>query len=110
MTLTAQHGSFPECTDPVAAIDPQYYQLVDAHGTTTTTDDTVQLPATVTYDSGTNTAVLDFISIPVAAAYELRIGAPEASTDAPVQLTTVNDDDSVPGRSDTLANFRRRAW
>jgi Calx-beta domain len=84
---------FANALDPATAVDPQYYQLVDTKGTTDAADDSVTRPVDVAYAAATQTAVLDFASIP-AGSYQLQIGDPEASTGVPVQFAPTNDDDS----------------
>jgi len=84
---------FVNALDAATAVDTQYYQLVDTKGTTATADDTVTNPIEVVYDVATQTAVLDFASIP-AGSYQLQIGDSEAPTGVPVQFAPTNDDDS----------------
>lgn len=61
--------------DPTAAQNPSFYRLINTAGTQTTTDDTLLVPTSVTYDAANNTAVLVFASDLPNATYALRIGS-----------------------------------
>ncbi|MEZ6124260.1 MAG: pre-peptidase C-terminal domain-containing protein [Planctomycetaceae bacterium] len=56
------------------AEDPRFYRLFDTKGTLTTTDDSVLLPDTITYDSTNNFAILKFAGNLPTATYTLKIG------------------------------------
>ncbi len=62
--------------------DPKFYRLIDTAGTLTNNDDRVLLPATITYDSNTNKAVLFFASDIPEGNYRLDIGKSGGVDDA----------------------------
>jgi hypothetical protein len=63
----------PDELDAMSAEDTDFYQLIDTKETLDHTDDTIDLPTGVVYDSVSNTAVLTFAAIPDGT-YRLRIG------------------------------------
>lgn len=85
--------------DQASAEDPAFYSLYFTNDTIENTDDASFSPASVSYDSATNTAVLDFGSdidtLGGAGTYRLRIGTSETIPAAPSQLDfveTFNED------------------
>lgn len=69
------------------AENPAFYQLIDTKGTAATTDDTISLPTSVSYDAGLDRAVLTFVSIPTGT-YKLKVGSSQEADGTPT--TAVN--------------------
>lgn len=69
------------------AENPAFYQLIDTKGTAATTDDTISIPTSVTYDPNLDRAVLTFASIPTGT-YKLKVGSSQEGDDT--TTTAVN--------------------
>ena len=73
--------------DPTTAQNPTFYQLIDTKGTSSTADDTVLIPQSVTYSytqaTGQSLATLTFASNLPTATYKLQIGGSQEA-DAPL--------------------------
>ncbi len=67
--------------DDTDATNPRFYQLIDTAGTSGSTDDSVLIPTSVTYDRASGTAVLGFGSDLPTATWRLQVGTSDESGD-----------------------------
>ncbi len=74
--------------DGALAQDVKFYRLIDTKGTLVTTDDEIQIPSSIVYDSANHTATLRFASNLATATYKLNVGDSEESNDR--RSTAVN--------------------
>ena len=72
-----------------SAEDPKFYQLIDTAGTLDSSDDTITLPQSVTYDSATRMAVATFASDIPDGTFRLKIGTSVDSAGLITEATNV---------------------
>ena len=74
------------------AQNPAFFQLIDTKGTAATSDDTISLPMSVTYDASLDLATLTFATDLPSATYKLKIGSSQegdSTTATAVNLGTL---------------------